>query len=191
MISLTASQLLQHLYCPRFTWYEYVLQIPQYEERHVKVQKGRQLHTERLERNKAYLRKKLGVVAKEADVYLSSDLLRGRVDEVLTLADGTLAPLDYKFARWEGKLYSTYRQQLVCYATLIEQVYQKQVNKGYIVYTRSNSYVEEVLVSKKDKEAMLKLAAEVVAVIQREIYPKATKSKRRCINCTYNKICVQ
>ena len=86
MISLTASQLLQHLYCPRFTWYEYVLQIPQYEERHVKVQKGRQLHTERLERNKAYLRKKLGVVAKEADVYLSSDLLRGRVDEVLTLA---------------------------------------------------------------------------------------------------------
>jgi CRISPR-associated exonuclease Cas4 len=30
--SLTASHLLEYLFCPRFTYFEYVLDIPQYEE---------------------------------------------------------------------------------------------------------------------------------------------------------------
>ena len=101
MISLTPSHLIQHLYCPRFTYFEWVLRIPQYEEKFSKVMRGRNLHDERLERNKGYLRRRLGVVDRHDDQYLTNDYLRGRVDEVLELEDGTLAPLDYKFAPYQ------------------------------------------------------------------------------------------
>ena len=39
-MSVTPSHIIEYLYCPRFTYYEYVLCIPQYEERHYKSRKG-------------------------------------------------------------------------------------------------------------------------------------------------------
>ena len=61
--------------------------------------KGREVH-EGVERvNKDYLRKRIGCVKRESSVELSSEkyCLKGIVDEVLTLSDGTMAPLDYKY----------------------------------------------------------------------------------------------
>ena len=59
-MTLTPSHIIEYLFCPRFTYFEYVLAIPQYEENDYKVMRGRHLHDERLERNKDYLRKRLG-----------------------------------------------------------------------------------------------------------------------------------
>ena len=99
-MNLTPSHIIEYLYCPRFTFYEYVMTIPQNEDQNYKVMRGRELHDRKLEENKDYLRRRIGAVGKHLDQYLTNDLLRGRVDEVLELADGTLAPLDYKFAEW-------------------------------------------------------------------------------------------
>ena len=38
--SLTASHLLEYLFCPRFSYFEYVLDIPQREEKGLKHQRG-------------------------------------------------------------------------------------------------------------------------------------------------------
>ena len=130
MISITPSHIIQYLYCPRFTYFEYVLAIPQYETRHYKVMRGRHLHDERLEQNKSYLRRRLGVVRRYDDQYLTNALLRGRVDEVLELQDGSMAPLDYKFARYDEKVFNTYKTQLYCYAWLIEENFQRPVHRG-------------------------------------------------------------
>ena len=78
-MSITPSHIIEYLYCPRFTYYEYVLCIPQYEDRHYKVEKGREIHDQKLDRNKDYLRKRIGVVQKFADQYLTDDLLRGKI----------------------------------------------------------------------------------------------------------------
>lgn len=110
MISFYPSQIIEYLYCPRYTYFEYVLCIPQNEDKFYKVLRGRELHSEKLERNKDYLRKKIGVKDKWLDQYLGQKNLRGRVDEVLKLEDGTYAPLDYKFAEWKEKIYETYKQ---------------------------------------------------------------------------------
>ncbi|MGV8134341.1 MAG: hypothetical protein AB2L20_03930 [Mangrovibacterium sp.] len=83
-----------------------------------------------MEQNKEYLRKRIGVVEKFTDQYLTNELLRGAVDEVLLLNEGTMAPLDYKFAKFEDRIYETYRTQLECYAVLIEENFGKKVNKG-------------------------------------------------------------
>ena len=46
-IPLTVTHVLEHLYCPRFTYFEYVLGVPERQERRALVQKGRQSHQER------------------------------------------------------------------------------------------------------------------------------------------------
>src|SRR5262245_42661016 len=83
---LTVTHLLEHLYCPRFTYFEYVLGVPEWQGNRPLVRKGREAHEQRRRTNPGYLRKKLGVVARRFDVPLASAALgvRGSVDEVLT-----------------------------------------------------------------------------------------------------------
>jgi CRISPR-associated exonuclease Cas4 len=190
-LSLTPSHIIQYLYCPRFTFFEYVLAIPQYEEKNYKVMRGRELHDQKLEQNKNYLRKRVGAVDKHLDQYLTNNLIRGRIDEVLVLADGTLAPLDYKFAVYEGKIYETYRTQLYCYAWLIEENFGKVVNRGFLVYTRSQHKLIEVEILPQHKAEVKAAAEEIFRIIDKNFYPKATKYKARCLNCTYRNICPQ
>jgi CRISPR-associated exonuclease Cas4 len=191
MFSLTPSHIIQHLYCPRFTYFEWVLRIPQNEEKFSKVLRGRNLHDERLERNKGYLRKRLGVITRHDDQFLTNDFLRGRVDEVLELGDGTMAPLDYKFAEYKDKVYSTYRTQLYCYALLIQHNFGTPVTRGFIVYTRSNNKVVEIPTPPETLLEIRLTADEIKRVVEENHFPKATPIKKRCVNCTYRNVCVQ
>jgi CRISPR-associated exonuclease Cas4 len=191
MFSITPSHIIEYLYCPRFTFFEEVMRIPEFQEKEYKVQKGREVHEDKAEQNRAYLRRRLGATDKFINPYLSNGLLRGVVDEALALDDGTMAPLDYKFARWEDRLYETYRTQLYCYAWLIEENYQKPVNRGFLVYTRSKNHVVEVPVSRADI-ASVKTAAEAIrAIIQKNLFPPATKVRKKCDHCTYRNVCPQ
>ena len=190
-MSLTPSHLIEYLYCPRFTYFEYVLCVPLQEHKDYKVLRGRHLHDQRLEENKDYLRRRLGVTDKYLDQYLTNEVLRGRVDEVLELADGTLAPLDYKFAEWKDTVYATYRTQLYCYAWLITETFGRPVTRGFLVYTRSRHKVVEVPIAPADVDEVRRVAAAVQDIIEQNVYPKATKYKSRCVTCTYRKICTR
>ncbi|EKB47824.1 CRISPR-associated protein Cas4 [Cecembia lonarensis] len=191
MISLTPSHIIEYLFCPRFTYFEYVLGIPQYEEKHFKVIKGRKVHDLKLERNKEYLRKKIGVKEKWVDQYLTNESLRGKIDEVLLLDDNTMAPLDYKFAEYKDRIFETYKQQLICYALLIEKNFGREVNRGYLVYVRSKNKLLEVQISDSDKQMIKETIEKISWIMEQNHYPKATKYKRRCLNCTYRNICTQ
>lgn len=189
-LSITPSDIIQYLYCPRFIYFERVMHYPQFEEKEVKVQKGRELHDKKLEDNKAYLRKRLGVQEKWQEVYLSHGALRGQVDEVLRLDDGTFAPLDYKFAKYEEKLYTTYKTQVFCYAWLIAQNYGVEVNRGFIVYTRSKDHhVETIPVSAEDLASVSEAVEAVASVAGGAQFPPATRVRSRCKHCTYSNIC--
>ncbi len=191
MLSITPSQIIEFLYCARYTYYEYVLMIPQFEEKYHKVMRGRELHLERARQNVDYLRKRIGVTDKKLNQYLTNDLLRGEVDEVLWLKDGTMAPLDYKFARYEGKVYETYQTQLYCYAWLIRENYGREVNQAYLVYTRSQNKLVKIDVEEAHIRKVKKAAQQINEIITRNLYPKATKYKKRCVNCTYRNICIK
>lgn len=191
MISLTPSHIIEYLYCPRFTYFEYVLGIPQYEEKNYKVMKGRELHDLKLERNKDYLRKKIGAREKWIDQYLTNDHMRGKVDEVLLLEDDTMAPLDYKYAEYKDKIYETYKQQLVCYAILIEQNFGKKVNRGFLVYVRSKNKLVEVEITESQKQEVRESIDAIQDILEKNHFPRATKYKKRCLNCTYRNICIR
>jgi CRISPR-associated exonuclease Cas4 len=168
------------------------LGIRQYEEKRYKVQKGRNIHDKKEKENRDYLRKKLGVIKKDIDVSLVSESykIKGKVDEVLTLSDGTMAPLDYKFAKYQDKIYHTYLMQIVMYGVMIEEIYNQPVNKGYIVYCRNGQDVKEVEITTQLKKKVKDLIDEFLQVTQ-GYFPKATKYKARCIDCCYKNICIK
>ena len=188
--SVTASHLLEYLFCPRFTYFEYVLEIPQYEEKRFKVEIGREIHKRARKINPDYLRKKIGVTEKKSDVYLSSQMgIRGIVDEVLFFNDGTAAPLDYKYAEYKDRTFKNHRFQLVFYAQLIKDNFHVPVNRGFIVYTRSKNKLVEVPILEKDYTELEEIIGDLLDIIQKGRYPESTKYKRRCPDCCYRNIC--
>ena len=188
--SITASQMLEYLYCTRFTYFEYVMDIPQNEGQRFKVEKGRNIHEKVRKTNSEYLRKKIGVIDRKSDVYLASPLgIRGIIDEVLFLDDNTAGPLDYKFAEYKNKLFKTYRFQLIFYAQLIKDNFQIPVNKGFVVYTRSKNKLIEVSIKDKDFVELEKIIDDMKNIINNCRYPVPTSLKRRCLDCCYRNIC--
>ncbi len=149
------------------------------------------LHDRKARQNMDYHRRRLGVEDKLIDQYLTNELLRGQVDEVLVLADGSMAPLDYKFAQYKDRIFDTYKTQLYCYAWLIESNFGKSVHKGFLVYTRSKNKLAEVPILPGHIDKVKKDAAAIQNIIVKNSYPKATRYKKRCLNCTYRNICTQ
>jgi CRISPR-associated exonuclease Cas4 len=190
-VLLTASMLVEYWYCPRFTYYMEVLGIRQYEEKRLKVQLGRDVHRKKSLRPE-YLRKNIGVISQEKEVYLSDSSLGicGILDEILFFQDGKLATLDYKFAYNKHKFKTQFLQN-VFYSLLLESHYRVRPDFCYIVYTRENNKLVKYEITGRDRDSVLSAIREVRRIISRGIFPKATSAKSRCGDCTYRKICVQ
>ena len=182
--------ILNYLYCPRYIYFQYVLNLPQFEEKYYLVEKGREIHDLKKVRNKEYLRKKVGAVKKYISLYMSNGKLRGRPDEVLELADGTMAALDYKFSEYKEKIFEPVRQQMIAYSILIEDTFKKASNKAFLVFVRSKNKLIELEITDKDKSLIRKTIDEVLRIINNEIFPDVRKSDRKCVKCTYKNICV-
>ncbi len=190
---ITPSEMMEYLYCPRFIYFMNCLVIPQNEEQRYKVILGRNIHKLKSRINKEYLRKKLGAKDKIINAYLSADKygIRGIVDEVLTLEDNTMAPLDYKFAEFKDKIYDTLKFQSVLYGLLIEENFNLPVKKGFICYVRSNNKIVEIEITDKIKEEALNIIEEMFRIIELGYFPKRTKYRNKCIDCCYRNVCVK
>jgi CRISPR-associated exonuclease Cas4 len=188
--SLTATDVLEYLYCPRFPYFESYLSIPEHQEKRFKVQTGRTVHEDKTRLNPGYLRKKLGVVERQKSVYLSSSQgIRGVVDEILFLQDGSAAPLDYKFAAYKERTFANHRYQLTFYGQLIQGNYPVPVTKGFIVYTRSRNKLVEVEITAAMYTELQDIIRALTAVLVKGRYPPPTKAKARCLDCCYRNIC--
>ncbi len=190
-VLLTPSDLLEHWFCGRFTYFERHLALPEFQERREKVRRGRALHAVREATNRSYLRKRLGVVEKRIDVSLISRRhhLRGRLDEVLFFDDGTAGPLDYKFAKDPGRIYTTLRLQSTIYALLIRENFQVPVRHGYLVYTRSQNRLVKITYEPEDFQRIGRAVQEILAVIHRGMLPRRAAASH-CVDCCYRFICV-
>ncbi|WP_449244100.1 CRISPR-associated protein Cas4 [Desulfobacca acetoxidans] len=188
--SISATDILEYLYCPRFAYFESYLCIPEHQEKRFKVQTGRTVHEDKARLNPNYLRKKLGVVERKKSVYLSSTRgMRGIVDEILFLKDGSAAPLDYKYAEYKERTFKNHRFQLTFYGLLIRDNYSVPVNKGYIVYTRSRNKLIEVEITESMYNELHDIIAVLTSIVVQGKYPPPTKAKARCLDCCYRNIC--
>ena len=189
---ITISDVLEYLFCPRFIYYMHCLDIPQHEDSRFKVIKGREVHDEKRITNTEYLRKKLGVVKKEINVFIASKNhhIKGIVDEILFLDDGTAAPFEYKYAEFKDTIFQTYKFQLVLHAMMIKENYKIDVKKGFICFTRSNNHIEEIVFTEKEFKKAIAIIGEILEIIDKGFYPGKSKYKNKCIDCCYSNICV-
>lgn len=189
---ITPTEVMQYIFCPRFVYFMNVLKINQHEHRRHLVNKGRNIHTLKLVQNKEYLRKKIGVKDKMLDAYLTSHKLKlvGKIDEVLFLNDGSAAPLDYKYAFWENKIYKTHRVQQTLYALLIEDNFNMPSNTAYIVYVRSKNHLEMLNITDSYKKKALDILDDIFKIINVGFFPNTQISEGKCSDCTYKNLCV-
>ncbi|MCD6233937.1 MAG: CRISPR-associated protein Cas4 [Candidatus Marinimicrobia bacterium] len=189
---ITPSHLLSYYFCPRFIWFMYVLSIPEYEERRFKVQKGKEIHENRQKNNPDYLWKKLDVVKRFGAMELKSEKehLSGVPDDIVELKDGSLAPVDYKWAVYPDFVYPGHRMQIGAYGVLIEEIYHKPVRCGFIFYIRDGSRVVDVKITDRLKQKVRESTEKIVTIIQGEEMPDVAGRKIRCLDCTYRNICV-
>lgn len=192
-MSITPSEIISYLYCPRYVYFLKYLDISQNEEKRYKVKKGREIHDYKSKINKEYLRKKIGVEKKIIDKKMFSKkyYIHGIVDEILFLNDNTAAPLDYKYAKYNKKVYRTLKYQMTMYGLMIEDVYGKEVNRAYLVYVRSKDYLKEIDITGEMKREVKEIISKYIEIINEGYFPEGTKYKKKCLDCTYNNICIQ
>ncbi|MCF1182221.1 CRISPR-associated protein Cas4 [Marichromatium gracile] len=188
---VTPSEVLEHVYCPRFTWFMNVQHIAQHEDQRYKVLRGREVHRRRSVENRDYLRRRIGATRRETEVYLASPRLRlrGIVDEVLWLADGTMAPLDYKYTPRREQVFKTHETQILLYAMLIAETYGLPVERGFVAYIRDGSHLIEVPVTTVGITQTRHLIDEIFDIIETGRLPARTRSPLRCEDCCYKNIC--
>jgi len=191
--SITISDVIEYLFCPRFTYFMHCLGIPQREGRLFKVQKGRALHETKEKTNVGYLRKRYGVKDKLTAVYLCSKKyrIRGIMDEVLFLEDGSVAPLDYKFAKYHNRVFKTHKYQSALYGLMIAEHFNRPVYRGFLCYTRSGNKIVELPFNEKLFQQAEHVIQNILCIIQKEQFPEITGNKKRCIDCCYKRICPQ
>lgn len=188
---ITPSEVIEYIYCPRFTYFLNCLDISQNEHLRYKVLKGREIHEKREKTNTDYLRKRIGCVKKELSVYLASKKyrVRGVIDEVLFLQDGTLAPLDYKFTEYAEFTFKTHKIQSTLYAMLIKENYNADVKKGFICYVKNGNTLKEIIYNNRDFSEAIEIIEEIFRIIEKGYFPKRTKFDVRCVDCCYRNIC--
>ncbi|HRX76195.1 MAG TPA: CRISPR-associated protein Cas4 [Candidatus Cloacimonadota bacterium] len=189
---ITPSEVIEYLFCPRFVYFMNVLKIDQHEHRRHLVNKGRDIHNLKLVQNKDYLRSRIGVKDKILDAYLSSDKyhLVGKIDEVLFLNDDSAAPLDYKYALWENKVFKTHLMQQSLYAILIQENFNVPVNQAFLVYVRSKNHLEPIVITEQMKHKALAIVDDIFKIINEGSFPNAKAEVRKCEDCTYRNLCV-
>lgn len=69
--------------------------------------------------------------------------------------------------------------------------YSVNIKFCYIVYTREGTKPEKYEITEKNRNKVLESIKEVHDIIRKGYYPKATKYKRKCDDCTYRNICVK
>ena len=128
---------------------------------------------------------------KESDISLSSkkNFFHGKLDELLFLEDGTIVPLDYKFSEYTGKVYDTYKYQLAMYSMMIEENYNVESRKGYIIFTRSNNKLKEIEYNEEDFSKVRFFVNDILEIINKGIYPLDVENKNKCKDCCYRKFC--
>ena len=190
-VSITVSNIIEYLYCPRNIFFLEVLKIPKNETNNFKVKIGKEIHEKKLVQNKSYLRKDIKVIKKETDITLSSkkDFFHGKLDELLFLEDGTIVPLDYKFSEYTGRVYDTYKYQLAMYSMMIEENYNVKSRKGYIVFTRSNNKLKEIKYDEKDFDEVRRFIKDIFEIVKTGKYPLDTENNNKCRDCCYRKLC--
>lgn len=186
----SVSDLLNHLYCARITWWWHVMGIPQ--RGTPKTRRGQEAHDKwsMREVRRRYEGQDLSSRRKRMGLTLTSDRLglRGRLD-ALVEDDGRLVPWDEKNTVSPSEPWPGQRLQMAAYALLIEDCFPGEcVEYGIIEYL-----VDGQRITVQIDDALRLQVSQTLDDLNRvrrteELPARAPPS--RCRDCVYAKVCL-
>lgn len=179
--------MVEHAFCPKFTYYGQVLGLEQFEEKRGTVQSGKSMHKRRAETNRSYVLQ--GVEGKKLiGLKLHSQRLGlvGKIDEAIESENG-ITIIEHKYSD-RTKVGDTIQVQLGLLAILLEENFGKAVKTGIVVFTKERRESVTIDIDDSVREKALSMLNEVKLVIRSGKSPKSTFDGR-CLNCCYRKVC--
>lgn len=185
---ITATHIKDFVYCPRLFYFKHIMNLPYSDT--AKTIKGKVKETlfkKQTSRNKIINKKKFEEVKliKKYGIYLENEDFKTKLDCILIDEKNKLAfPLQLKNTLTPKIIYKTHRLQLMLESFLIEKVLGYKSPYGYIKYELSNDLVK---VNLEDKTELFEVIEKVRDIIKNEIYPNATKYKKRLVDNCYRR----
>ena len=186
---ITAADLMNYAYCPRIVYFTRVINLPQ--TKSAKQKKGLEKDfsfKKDTNRNKVIKGKSYDSnLIKKYSISLETEEYATKVDCLLINEKLKEAyPLQLKYAKKPlCGFYKTQKLQLLFEAMLIEKVLKYSVPHGYIKYDLSGDLVK---IDLNDRQELFEVIEKVKEIIKKEIFPPATKYKKRLIDNCYRMI---
>lgn len=186
---ITAADIMNYEYCPRIVYFTRVLKLPQ--TKNAKQKKGLEKDfsfQKETYRNKMVDKKRISFqLIKKYNISLETEEYATKIDCLLINEKLKEAyPLQLKYSKKpKCNYYRTQKLQLMFEAMLIEKVLGYKVPYGYINYAISKDLIKLNL---KDRSLLYEVIENVKNIIKNEIYPPATKYKKRLLDNCYKKI---
>ena len=187
---ITAADLMNYEYCPRIVYFTRVLKLPQ--TKSAKQKKGLEKDfsfKKDTNRNKIVNKKNTNEpkLKKKYGISLETEEFATKVDCLMINEEKKEAyPLQLKYAKKPNcGFYRTQKIQLLFEAMLTEKVLGYRVPYGYIKCELSGDLVK---VNLENREKLFDVIKKVKDIIKNEIYPEATRYKKRLVDNCYRRI---
>ena len=184
---LSVTNVVEHAFCPRFTYFQLVLGIEQREGKRGTVLAGRTFHSRHSTTNKSYKIQRLnGVKLTEILLYSKEYLFSGKIDEAIETSDEVLI-IERKYSDYVV-IGPTIKTQLGLLAILAEENFGKKVKRAIIVFDKTKRIEISVKITKNIKQLALSVLQKTRDVLNSGLIPQSAHDNR-CLNCCYRKIC--
>lgn len=185
MISVT--NVVENVFCEKFTYYDNVLGLPQYEEKRGTVDSGKKLHMKHEVSNKVFVPKNLeGKKFISVMFYSKRYKYVGKIDEAIEM-DKHIILIERKFSDYT-RIHDTIKVQLGLLAILIEENLKKPVYEATIIFTKSKRVEISIKIDETIKQFALSMLERTKRTIESGIMPDSHYDNR-CLHCCYRKIC--
>lgn len=116
---------------------------------------------------------------------IGEDIIKGTIDRVDELSDGTLEIIDYKTGK-DKELDYNVKKQLILYQIFLEEFLNKKVNALSYYYLESGQKASFIATDKEMTKLRLEVIAEIAEIKKRNF---TAKPSPLCKFCDFNSIC--
>lgn len=186
-IPLRVSDLKQFVYCPRVVFYQYLMPVARKTTFKMDYGKIEEARIDKLETRRKF--KKYGITEGKRffHVAINSDklFLSGKIDMLIKTKDEYI-PVDFKYTR--GKPHKNHIYQLCGYALILEDIYHKKVNHGFVyLIPLEDAVIFEM--SDSMKEATKKMLSDIRQMLRQKEMPPVADNRSKCYDCEYKNYC--
>ncbi len=185
---ITVTTVVEHVFCPKFTYYGQVMGLEQYEEKRGTVISGREHHSKSEKTNRNFIPQNLqGEKITSLKMYSKKHGYVGIVDHCVVTSNEVVL-FERKYTS-QVKVHDSLRVQLGLLSILLEENLAKPVHRAFVIFTKDDTRTQiEVEIDAGMKEFAIDSLNDVKKVIKESLLP-VSHYDNRCVNCCYNKIC--